>query len=90
MRDFLGRSMCREHGPLMTDMKNLSPEILLHIAQTPHLPLRGMVAVIELLDDGGTMPFIARYRKEATGNLNEAQTTMDEKPAALSIKWKAR
>jgi len=51
----------------------LSPEILLHIAQTLNLPRRGLVAVIELLDDGGTVPFIARYRKEATGNLDEVQ-----------------
>jgi uncharacterized protein len=35
--------------------------------------MRGLVAVIELLDDGGTVPFIARYRKEATGNLDEVQ-----------------
>jgi len=51
----------------------LSPEILLHIAQTLNLPMRGLVAVIELLDEGGTVPFIARYRKEATGNLDEVQ-----------------
>jgi uncharacterized protein len=57
----------------MTDKKNLSPEILLHIAETLNLPLRGLVAVVELLDDGGTVPFIARYRKEATGNLDEVQ-----------------
>jgi len=30
-------------------------------------------AVIELLDAGATIPFISRYRKEATGNLNEVQ-----------------
>lgn len=30
-------------------------------------------AVIELLDTGATIPFISRYRKEATGNLNEVQ-----------------
>jgi len=57
----------------MKDTKNLSPEILLHIAQTLNLPMHGLVAVIELLDDGGTVPFIARYRKEATGNLDEVQ-----------------
>jgi uncharacterized protein len=57
----------------MTETKNLSPEILLHIAQTLNGPMRGLVAVIELLDDGGTVPFIARYRKEATGNLDEVQ-----------------
>jgi len=35
--------------------------------------MRGLVAVIQLLDEGGTVPFIARYRKEATGNLDEVQ-----------------
>ena len=30
-------------------------------------------AVIDLLDSGATIPFISRYRKEATGNLNEVQ-----------------
>jgi len=57
----------------MKETKTLSPEILLHIAKTLNLPLRGIVAAIELLDDGGTVPFIARYRKEATGNLDEVQ-----------------
>src|SRR6185437_4871092 len=31
------------------------------------------VATLTLLDDGNTVPFIARYRKEATGNLDEVQ-----------------
>ena len=57
----------------MTGAKSFSPELLLHIGQTLNLPMRGLVAVIELLDDGGTVPFIARYRKEATGNLDEVQ-----------------
>jgi len=46
---------------------------MLHIAQTLDIPLHSLVAVIELLDDGGTVPFIARYRKEATGNLDEVK-----------------
>src|SRR6185369_7015340 len=57
----------------MSDNKALSPETLLHISQTLNLPMRGLVAVIELLDEGGTVPFIARYRKEQTGNLDEVQ-----------------
>jgi len=57
----------------MKDAIILAPEILLHIAQLLNVPMRGLVAVIELLDDGGTVPFIARYRKEATGNLDEVQ-----------------
>ena len=66
----------------MTDTKNLSPEIILHIAKTLNLPLRGLVAVIELLDEGGTVPFIARYRKEATGNLDEVQILAIEESLA--------
>jgi uncharacterized protein len=66
----------------MIDTKNLSPEILLHIAKTLNVPLRGLVAVIELLDGGGTVPFIARYRKEATGNLDEVQILSIEETLA--------
>src|SRR5579862_3868585 len=58
---------------MMTDKKGLPAAILLHIAQTLNLPMRGLTAVIELLDDGGTVPFISRYRKEATGNLDEVK-----------------
>ena len=35
--------------------------------------MHGMVATITLLDEGATVPFIARYRKEVTGNLDEVQ-----------------
>jgi uncharacterized protein len=66
----------------MTDTKNLSPEILLHIAQTLNVPMLGLVAVIGLLDEGGTVPFIARYRKEATGNLDEVQILAIEEKLA--------
>ena len=57
----------------MADKQSLTPQILLHIAQQLTLPLHGVVSVIDLLDEGGTVPFIARYRKEATGNLDEVQ-----------------
>ena len=32
-----------------------------------------VVAAVKLLDDGATVPFIARYRKEATGGLDDTQ-----------------
>ena len=69
----LGATIYHEERIFMKENLILSPEILLHIAATLNLPMRGLVAVIELLDDGGTVPFIARYRKEATGNLDEVQ-----------------
>jgi uncharacterized protein len=66
----------------MAEQQSLSAEILLHIAQLLNLPMRGLVSVIELLDDGGTVPFIARYRKEATGNLDEVQIRAIEEQLA--------
>ena len=74
----------------MATPQSLSPEILLHISQQLNLPLRGLVAVIELLDDGGTVPFIARYRKEATGNLDEVQIRLIEEQLAYFRELVAR
>ena len=43
------------------------------IAKELSLPSRGVESVTALLDEGATVPFIARYRKEATGSLDEVQ-----------------
>ena len=32
---------------------------------------RHVAAALKLFDDGATIPFVARYRKEATGSMNE-------------------
>ena len=47
--------------------------MLTTIAAELKLPLPHVAAAIALLDDGNTIPFIARYRKEATGVLDEVQ-----------------
>jgi uncharacterized protein len=39
----------------------------------PDIPIRSAQAVLELAAEGGTVPFIARYRKEKTGGLDEVQ-----------------
>jgi uncharacterized protein len=57
----------------MLDAKAPSPEALLQITSSLNISMHSLVAVIGLLDEGGTVPFIARYRKEATGNLDEVQ-----------------
>src|ERR1035441_6908201 len=57
----------------MAELKALPVVILIHIAKLLNVPLKGVLAVIELLDEGATVPFIARYRKEVTGNLDEVQ-----------------
>ena len=41
------------------------------ITKSLHLPKRGVENTIKLLDEGATIPFIARYRKEMTGSLDE-------------------
>ncbi len=55
----------------MSGPKQLSTNTLIHISTELHVSLKSLAAVISLLDEGGTVPFIARYRKEATGNLDE-------------------
>jgi protein Tex len=42
-----------------------------HIASDLQLAERSVIAAAELLDQGNTIPFIARYRKEATGGIDE-------------------
>ena len=43
------------------------------IAKALNIRPTQVAATIELLDGGATVPFIARYRKEATGTLDEEQ-----------------
>lgn len=43
------------------------------IATEQSIPLKSVSNVIQLLNDGNTVPFIARYRKEQTGALDEVQ-----------------
>jgi uncharacterized protein len=46
------------------------------------IPLNQVTDTIKLLDDGNTVPFIARYRKEATGGLDEEQIFALQQQAA--------
>ena len=50
-------------------MNPFSPIISEHL----HIPASQVDATLDLLAAGCTIPFISRYRKEATGNLNEVQ-----------------
>ena len=45
------------------------------ISHSLSLPLQSVSAVLTLLNEGCTIPFISRYRKERTGNLDEVQIT---------------
>ena len=48
---------------------------ILKIAQELSLTTKQVQATADLLNEGGTVPFIARYRKEATGSLDEVAIT---------------
>src|SRR3954464_12600590 len=50
-----------------------SPEILLRISKQVGASVSRVETTIKLLEGGATVPFIARYRKEATGNLDEVK-----------------
>ncbi len=75
-------SQAKMVSPSMSELQSLSPDLLLHVARTIQVPMKGLVATVELLDEGSTVPFIARYRKEATGNLDEVQIRAIEEKLA--------
>ena len=41
------------------------------LAQELNLNVKNVQGAIELIDQGNTIPFIARYRKEATGSMDD-------------------
>ncbi|MBQ1583849.1 MAG: RNA-binding transcriptional accessory protein, partial [Muribaculaceae bacterium] len=41
------------------------------ISQELNIPINQVAGTVSLLDDGATIPFISRYRKEVTGNLDD-------------------
>ena len=48
-------------------------DITLRLVEELGLEKRKIEAAVKLIDEGNTIPFIARYRKEATGNLDDAE-----------------
>src|SRR3954453_2524319 len=65
-------------GPHYRSMPNITTEatqakIVQLIAQELAVGAHQVAAAVALLDEGATVPFIARYRKEATGNLDDTQ-----------------
>src|SRR3712207_3123818 len=50
-------------------------DIFSQVAKKKGVKLHQVENTMKLLDDGATVPFVSRYRKEATGNLDEVQIT---------------
>ena len=47
--------------------------IISEIAQELDIKIKQVETVLKLLEEGNTIPFIARYRKDATGAMDEEQ-----------------
>ncbi|HZZ94705.1 MAG TPA: Tex family protein [Usitatibacter sp.] len=57
-----------------------TPRIVATLARELAVRPQQVAAAVALLDEGSTVPFIARYRKEATGNLDDTQLrTLEER-----------
>ena len=57
------------------------------IARTLNISVQQVSSVIKLLEEGSTVPFISRYRKEATGSLDEVaiQEIRDQREALIQL-----
>src|SRR5437016_8598925 len=67
-----------------------SPEILLRISKEVGASVARVETTIKLFEDGATVPFIARYRKEATGDLDEVKIREIEERSAYLQDLEAR
>ena len=64
----------------MSENEQIQKNIARLIAQELKVQVWQTEAAIALIDEGNTIPFIARYRKEATGTLDDEQLrTLDER-----------
>src|SRR5690606_20847390 len=64
----------REDGPWSPDkIADFYADLALRIAEELGVSPRQVGAAVELLDGGATVPFVARYRKEATGGMDDTQ-----------------
>ena len=65
-------------------------DVAIHqIAQELRLARGQVAATVGLLDDGGTVPFIARYRKEQTASLDEVAAALHMSARSLRRKLDA-
>src|SRR3954471_7380953 len=60
------------------------------LAAELNLPRASVSAVVQLLAESATVPFIARYRKEATGGLDEVQIRAIEERRTYLVELEAR
>ena len=57
----------------MSEDNYINEQLLKQVSEQQKVSIAQIQAVLKLIEDGGTVPFIARYRKEVTGGLDEEQ-----------------
>lgn len=68
----------------------MDSNIIKSIAKELNVKEKQVETALSLLEEGNTVPFIARYRKEATGELDEEQLLFIEKQYQYQINLKER
>lgn len=68
---------------------NVAPFVA-KVADELKLPISSVAAVARMLGEGATVPFIARYRKEATGSLDEVAITAIRDRATQLVELESR
>lgn len=68
----------------------MEEKIIQEISNNLKISTRQVVAVLNLLQEDNTIPFIARYRKEATGGLDEVQINEIQKVYQYEVDLKKR
>ena len=68
----------------------MSNEIIENLASKLNISVKSINATLKLLSEGNTIPFIARYRKEATGNLDETMIRAIETEYTYSVNLQKR
>ena len=68
----------------------LDKNLLEELVKTLGVKIKQIEAVIELLEEGNTIPFIARYRKEVTGGLDEEQINEIHKEWSYGVNLQKR
>ena len=68
--------------------KKMNEKIINELAETTGIKISSIKNTLKLLEEDNTIPFIARYRKEKTGNLNEEQIRLIEEKEMLTEELK--
>ena len=68
----------------------MNEEVINKVSSKINLGPNQIKAVINMLNEGATIPFIARYRKEVTGNLNEEELRLIETEYNYAVNLEAR